>query len=144
MINWSLFHWLKIKSLGLLLRLRDEIIGLFDLNDKVVIGEHILLDLLDWELDEHTGDLWHSFVSDEVLDEWEDGFTDSLLQVRVFLWDLGADIHRNLLVLSSTVRIWKTNLIGFSLFIKFRNWFAFHINDGFIIWAMISLWACLL
>lgn len=69
----------------MLLRLRDEVIGFLHLHDKVVVGEHVLLDLLDWELDEHTGDLWHSFVSDEVLDEWEDGFTDSLLQVRVLL-----------------------------------------------------------
>ena len=69
----------------MLLRLRDEVIGFLDLHDKVVVGEHVLLDLLDWELDEHTGDLWRSFVSDEVLDEWEDGFTDSLLQVRVLL-----------------------------------------------------------
>ena len=69
----------------MLLRLRDEVIGFLDLHDKVVVGEHVLLDLLNWELDQHTGDLRDSFVADEVLDEWEDGFTDSLLQVRVLL-----------------------------------------------------------
>ena len=40
-------------SLVLLFRLRDQVVGLFDLHDEVVIGEHILLDLLNWQLDEH-------------------------------------------------------------------------------------------
>ena len=48
-----------------------------------------MLDLLNWELDQHTGDLRDSLVADEVLDEWEDGFTNSLLKVWVFLGDLG-------------------------------------------------------
>ena len=84
-----------------MLRLGDEVIGFSDLHHEVVVREHVLLDLLNWELDQHTGDLWHSLVSDEVLDEWEDGFSDSLLEVRVLFGDLGADLHGNLLVLGS-------------------------------------------
>jgi len=96
----GLFHRLSIKSFLGLLRLGDEVIGFSDLHHEVVVREHVLLDLLNWELDQHTGDLWHSLVSDEVLDEWEDGFSDSLLEVRVLFGDLGADLHGNLLVLS--------------------------------------------
>ena len=69
----------------MLFGLRDQVISFLDLHQEVFIREHVLLDLLNWELDQHTGDLRDSFVADEVLDEWEDGFTDSLLQVRVLL-----------------------------------------------------------
>ena len=84
-LNLSLFHRLSIKSFLGLLRLGDEVIGFSNFHHEVVVREHVLLDLLNWELDQHTGDLRNSLVSDEVLDEWEDGFTDSLLQVRVLL-----------------------------------------------------------
>jgi len=79
--------------------LRDEVVGFLNLHHEVVVGEHVLLDLLNWELDKHTGDLWHSLVSYEVLDEWEDSLTNSLFQVRVLLGDLGGDLHSHLLVL---------------------------------------------
>jgi len=67
-----------------------------------------LLDLLNWELDQHTGDLRDSLVADEVLDEWEDGFTNSLLKVWVLLGDLGGDLHGNLLVLSGHWVRWSS------------------------------------
>ena len=102
LINLSLFHRLSVKSLFLLLlRLRNQVISLLDFHDEVVIREHVLFDLLDWELDKHTGDLRDSLVTDEVLDEWEDGLTNSLLKIWVLLRNLGADLHGNLLVLKS-------------------------------------------
>ena len=83
--NLGLFHRLSILSLLLLLRLGDEVISFLDFHNEIVVREHVLLDLLNWELDKHTSDLWHSLVSYEVLDEWEDSLTNSLLQVRVLL-----------------------------------------------------------
>jgi hypothetical protein len=89
--------------------LGDEVIGFSNFHHEVVVGEHVLLDLLNWELDKHTSDLWHSLVSNEVLDEWEDGFTNSLLEIRVLFGDLSADLHSNLLVLSSNWVGWTSS-----------------------------------
>ena len=54
---------------------------------KVVEVGHVGLDLLDWELDEHTGDLWGSLGSNHVSDEWEDSLSNLHLEVWVLLGD---------------------------------------------------------
>jgi hypothetical protein len=75
----------------------DEVGGLLDLAVEVVEVGHVGLHLLDWELDEHTGDLWSSIVSNHRSDEWEDSLSDLLLEVWVLLghgWEKSAaDLH---------------------------------------------------
>jgi hypothetical protein len=92
-------YTLLISLLGLL-RLVDQVISLLNLAAQVLVRAHVLLDLLDWQFDEHTSDLWNSIVTNEVLDEWEDGFTNSLFQVWVSLGDRWDQFTSNTQVLS--------------------------------------------
>ena len=80
-----LFHRRLIFSM--LVSLVDEIGGFLDLAVEVVEVRHVSLDLVDWQLDEHTGDLWSSLVSNHRSDEWEDGLSNFLLEVWVSLGD---------------------------------------------------------
>ena len=57
------------------LSLIDEVVGLGDLGAEDLVLHEIAFDLVDWKLDEHTGDLWGSVLWDELLDEWEDHLT---------------------------------------------------------------------
>jgi hypothetical protein len=71
----------------------DKVGGLLDLAVEVVEVRHVGLHLLDWELDEHTRDLWSSIVSNHRSDEWEDSLSNLLLQVWVLLghgWEKSA------------------------------------------------------
>ena len=67
------------------LSLIDEAVGFGDLGAEDLVLHEVALDLVWWELDEHTSDLWGSVWWDELLDEWEDHLTDLLLQVLVSL-----------------------------------------------------------
>lgn len=85
----------------LLLGVLPVVEGLLDLHLKVAPVHHVLLDLIDWQLDEHTGDLRGLVVADEALHELVDATTDLLLQVRVVRvksWDvLGRGLQVSLL-----------------------------------------------
>ena len=64
--------------------------SLLNLEFEVVEVTHVSLDLVNWQFNEHTGDLWRLFVTDKLLDELVDGMTNLVLQVRVLRgngWD---------------------------------------------------------
>jgi len=65
------------------LSLIDEAVCLLDLGAENLVLHEISFDLVDWELDEHTSDLWSSGLWDKLLDEWEDHLTDLFLEVLV-------------------------------------------------------------
>ena len=64
---------------------------LLDLHVEVVPVHHVLSDLVDWQLDEHTSDLWSLVVTNDHLNILVDAATDLSLQVRV-VWVQGWDI----------------------------------------------------
>lgn len=64
---------------------------LLDLHVQVVPVHHVLSDLWNWQLNEHTGDLWRLVVTNDHLDELVDAATDLGLQVRV-VWVEGGDV----------------------------------------------------
>lgn len=68
--------------LGLLI---DESVGLLDLECEGLPGSEELSDLLDWQLNKHTSDLWSLLSSNDQLHVVENEVTDLLLQVRVSL-----------------------------------------------------------
>merc|ERR1711871_1136296 len=57
--------------------------GLLDLHVQVVPVHHVLSDLVNWQLNEHTGDLWCLVVTNDHLDVLVDATTDLSLQVRI-------------------------------------------------------------
>jgi len=65
--------------------------SLLDLHVQVVPVHHVLSDLVDWQLNEHTGDLWCLVVTNDHLDELVDAATDLGLQVGV-VWVEGWDV----------------------------------------------------
>jgi len=73
--------------LGSLLVLIDKVVGLLDFAYKSFVVLHVLSDLVDWEFDEHTGDLWSSLITNEGLDISIDDLSDLLLVVWVSLGD---------------------------------------------------------
>lgn len=75
----------------LLLGILPMVEGLLDLHLEVAPVHHVLLDLVDWQLDEHTRDLWSLVVANEALDVLVDAATDLLLQVWV-VWVQGWDV----------------------------------------------------
>jgi len=115
----------------------DEIGGLLNLAVEVVEVGHVGLDLVDWELDEHTGDLWSSLVSNHGSDEWEDSLSDLLLEVWVLLghsWEkLGAHLH----VLHNH---WVSTLWGLSLWWAWHSWLWGHWLGHWGLWWHHSLW----
>lgn len=76
------FSFSSFSLLGLLI---DEGVGLLNLEGKSLPGGEELLDLLHWQLDEHTSDLWSLLGSNDQLHIVEDEVTNLLLQVRVSL-----------------------------------------------------------
>lgn len=64
--------------------------GFFDLVLQVAKVHHVVLDLVDWQFDQHTSDLWCLFISNELLDVLVDAATNLLLHVRV-VWVKGWD-----------------------------------------------------
>jgi len=118
----------------LLLRLVDEVISFLDFAAEVLIRAHVLLDLLNWELDKHTGDLWNSIVADELLDEWEDGFTNSFFQVWVSLRDGWDQLGGNLQVLSGH---WVLRLHSSSW--HWGLWWCHHVWHWGL-WHSLLLW----
>lgn len=73
--------------LGCLLVLIDKVIGLLDFAYEGFVVLQVGSNLIDWKLDKHTGDLWSSFVTNELLDVTIDKLSDLLLVVRVSLGD---------------------------------------------------------
>ena len=67
----------------LLLGILPVVEGFLNLDLEVLVVSHVLLDLVDWKLNEHTSDLWCLFVTDELLHVLVDATTNLLLQVRV-------------------------------------------------------------
>ena len=106
------------------LSLIDEVVGFLDLGAEDIVLHEILLDLVDWELDEHTGDLWSSVWCDELLDEWEDHLTDLFLEVLVSLGTGWEQFGGKLLVLGNNgVHWWLLTLHWHALW---NTWWAWH------------------
>jgi hypothetical protein len=53
--------------------------GLLNLEVEVVEVTHVGLDLVERQLDQHTGDLWRLFVTNKLLHELVDGVTNLVL-----------------------------------------------------------------
>jgi len=73
--------------------------GLTDFVLQVVVVLHVLLDLRNWQLDEHTGDLWCFVLTDESLNELVDATTDLVFHVRV-VWVQSWDVLHGLGLIS--------------------------------------------
>ena len=61
----------------------DELVGLLDSHDEVIVVLEDIVDLLDVQVDKHTSDLW-SFITLQLLDEFENCGTNRVLVVWVF------------------------------------------------------------
>ena len=59
----------------------DESIGFGSHGLKGIVVTHVLSNLLDRQLDQHTSNLWHSLLGSELLDVLENGLSNSLLVV---------------------------------------------------------------
>lgn len=57
--------------------------SILDLQLKILEIAHVSLDLIKWQFDEHTSNLWRLIVSDELLHVWIDAVANLTLQVRV-------------------------------------------------------------
>jgi len=73
--------------------------SLLDLGLKVVVVSHVLLDLGDWKLNEHTSDLWSLVFTDEMVNILVDATTNLLLQVRVVWIQSWDKLHGGSLIL---------------------------------------------
>lgn len=100
---------------------------------EVVEVRHVGLDLVDWELDKHTGDLGGSLVSNHVSDEWEDGLSNFLLEVWVLLGDRWQESTADLHILHNHwVLAWST------LGDAWHTWLRWHSHWG--LWWHHGLW----
>jgi hypothetical protein len=125
-----------ISIYSLFVRLVDEIGGLLDFAVEVVEVGHVGLDLLDWQLDEHTGDLWGSLVSNHRSDEWEDSLSDLLLKVWVLLghgWqESSADLHE--------LHNHWVGTAGNGLWSHWHAWLWWHLLGHWGLWWHHALW----
>jgi hypothetical protein len=104
--------------------------SLFNLHLEVVEVGHVLLDLWNWQLDKHTGDLGGLLIADELLNELVDAATDLLLQVRV-VWVQGWDVLHGLggVLLSNRHAVW-VHLHVMSW------WYHWHVR----VWHILLVW----
>ena len=91
---------------SLLFLLHEQVVGLLNLQSEGFERGHVLSDLLNWELDQHTGDLWCLLWSDDHVNVVEDQMSNLILEVWVSLSDgveelLGA--HQVLLLRSQVL-----------------------------------------
>jgi len=62
-----------------LLLLLEESVSLVDLEDKNIVRAHVLSDLVKWQVDQHTGDLWSLSWSNHIGDELVNSVTNLVL-----------------------------------------------------------------
>jgi hypothetical protein len=79
-------------------RSHEHSLGFFDSHLEGLERAHVLVDLGDWKLDEHTSDLGSLLGSGDHLDELKDMSSNLLLHVRVSLSDGGEELHGTLQV----------------------------------------------
>lgn len=93
-------------------------------------GLKVLLDLWDWEFDEHTGDLWSLVLTGDHLDVVEDEVTNLLLHEWVFILDGWQELLGLLLVL----------LLGGQLlfWLSWHHWLSLH--HTWLLWHTLGLW----
>lgn len=87
--GWSLSSLLLVNHLE----------GFVDSNGKVVEALEVLLDLLNWETDQHTGDLGGLKAATDHLDEVIDHVTNLLLDIWVSLINGSNDLNSSILIL---------------------------------------------
>jgi len=78
---------------SLLLSLINQLSGFFDLGTKSIKRRHDLLDLVNWQLNKHTSDLWSSLWRYQHVYELKDGLTNLVLQVWVLLGYRWEELH---------------------------------------------------
>lgn len=121
------------------LSLIDEVVGLGDLGAEDLVLHEITFDLVDWKLDEHTGDLWGSVLWDELLDEWEDHLTDLLLEVLVSFGTGWEQLGGLLLILGNN---WVHLLVWVTLHwhALWDSWLSWHWLLGHWHWWALHGW----
>lgn len=91
--------------------------GLSDLVLQVVVIAHVLFDLGNWQLNEHTGDLWCFVLTNESLNELVDATTDLVFHVRV-VWIQSWDVLHGLVLISLSDR----HVSGGHLHLAWHHW----------------------
>jgi len=107
--------------------------GFFNSHLETLEGLKVLLDLWDWELDEHTGDLWSLILAGNHLDVVEDEVTDLFLHVWVSLLDGWHDAKSLLLVLL----LWG-ELLGWLS--TWHHWLLLLLHHAWLLWHSLGLW----
>lgn len=127
----------------LLLALLNKRRSFLDLGVESIEALHVLPDLLDWEFDKHTCDLWSSLRLDQHGDEFEDGLTNLVFQVWVLLshrWQklLGGDL---VFLLWSHVLLHL--LTSWGLWNSLHHWLTWHLTHSLVhtwLWHLRHTW----
>lgn len=115
--------------------------GLLDLHLEVVEVHHVLLDLVDWQLDQHTGDLWSLVLTNEMLHVLVDAATNLLLQVRVLRRHSVDVFHGTLLILSGNTTHLLLLLSHMHLLLHWWHWCAWLLHwHSLWDWLVHHLW----
>lgn len=107
--------------------------SLLNLEFEVVEVTHVCLDLVNWQFNKHTGDLWRLFVTNKCLNELVDGMTDLVLQVRVLRgngWDESGSLC--LVSLSNGHLSWVTLVVHHWLLDW--HWLRINLRHWLFVW----------
>jgi len=105
--------------------------SLLDLELKVVEVAHVGLDLVEWQLDQHTRDLWCLFVTDQLLDVLVNSMSNLVLKMWV-LWRDGWDVLGGIkLILLGHGHLGWVDLVLHHVWLD-RHWLLNH--------SLVSLW----
>jgi hypothetical protein len=131
-ISSELAHLLRVS-----LRVLPVLQGLLNLEVEVVEVTHVGLDLVERQLDQHTGDLWRLFVTNKLLHELVDGVSNLVLQVRV-VWLDGRDELGSLLQVSLSDRhlCWVA-LVVHHLLLLLLHWHWLLLNHVLRHWLLL-------
>lgn len=107
---------------------------LLDLHLESLEGLHVFPDLLDWELDKHTSDLWSFLWSDDHVNVVEDQVTDLILVV----WVSVSDGWKKLLSAHHVLLLWGEVL--WNLLHSWGTWHSTHLSGIWIGWHTWLSW----
>ena len=121
------------------LSLIDEAVGFRDLGAEDIVLHKETSDLVDWELDEHTSDLWSSVLWDKLLDEWEDHLSDLFLEVLVSFGTGWKQLGGLLLILGNS-RVHLHLLVSLHWDALWDSWWSWHCLLGHWHWWALHGW----
>ena len=121
------------------LSLIDEAVGLRDLGAEDIVLHKETSDLVDWELDEHTSDLWSSVLWDKLLDEWEDHLSDLFLEMLVSFGTGWKQLGGLLLILGNS-RVHLHLLVSLHWDALWDSWWSWHCLLGHWHWWALHGW----